>query len=84
MFVVDTDVSNVGVKEALSQYGMDRTTVRCRVNDVLIELHGGLSRGHLGVNKNLDTVRHRHRLQSRNNVEKCCQQCDTCAAIQGP
>jgi hypothetical protein len=26
-FGVDTDGSNVGVKEVLSQYGMDRTTV---------------------------------------------------------
>jgi hypothetical protein len=44
---------------------------RSRVNDVLTELHGGLSGGHLGVNKTLDKVQQRYYwLQGRNDVEK--------------
>jgi hypothetical protein len=40
----------------------------------------------LGVNKTLDKVRQRYyyRLQARNDVEKWCRQCDTCAPSRGP
>jgi hypothetical protein len=58
---------------------------RRRVNDKLTKLHGGPSGGHLGVNKALDKVWKRYYwLQARNDVEKWCQQCDTCAANCGP
>jgi hypothetical protein len=57
---------------------------RSRVNDVLTEQHGGPS-GHLGVNMTLNKVRQRYYwLQTRNDVEKWCRQCDTCAASCGP
>jgi hypothetical protein len=56
-----------------------------RVNNVLNKPHGGLSGGHLSVNKTLYKVWQRYyRLQARNNAEKWCQQCDTCAASSGP
>jgi hypothetical protein len=55
-----------------------------RVNDLLTELHGGSSGGHLGVNKTFNKVRQRYYwLQARNDVEKWCQQCDTCAVSRG-
>jgi hypothetical protein len=58
---------------------------RSRVQDVLTELHGGPSGGHLGVNKTLNKVRQRfYWLQARADVEKWCRQCDTCAASRGP
>jgi hypothetical protein len=41
------------------------------VNDVLTELHGGPSGGHMVVKNILDEVRQRyHWLQARNDVEK--------------
>jgi hypothetical protein len=44
---------------------------RRKVKDVLAELHGGPSGGHLGVSKTMDKVRQRYYwLQARNNVEK--------------
>jgi hypothetical protein len=63
------------------QYKIVQTVLpQSRVN-VLTELHGRWSGGHLGVNKTLDMVRQRYYwLQVRNNVENWCQQCDTCAA----
>jgi hypothetical protein len=58
---------------------------RSRVKDVLTELHGEPSGGHLGVSKTVGKVRQRYYwLQPRNNVEKWCRQCDTCAASLGP
>jgi hypothetical protein len=46
---------------------------------------GGPSGGHLGVNKTLDKVRQRYYwLHSRNDVERWCLECDTCAASRGP
>jgi hypothetical protein len=63
---------------------------RSRVKDVLAELHGGSSGGHLGVNKPLDKVRQKYcRVQAKSN-QHCflpgpwCRQCDTCAASRGP
>jgi hypothetical protein len=44
---------------------------RCRMNDVLTELHGGPSGGHVGVNNTLDEVWQKYYwLQARNSVEK--------------
>jgi hypothetical protein len=55
------------------------------MKDVLTELHGEPSGVHLGVNKTLDKIREIYYwLQAINNVEKWCQQCDTCAASHGP
>jgi hypothetical protein len=52
---------------------------------MLTELHGGLSQGHLGVNKTLGKAWQRYYwLQTRNNVEKWCRQWDTCAASPSP
>jgi hypothetical protein len=51
--------------------------LRCKVKETLGELQGGSSEGSLGDNKPLDKVR----LASlRNDAERCCQLCDTCAA----
>jgi hypothetical protein len=59
--------------------------LRSRVSDVLTELYGGPSGGHLGVNKILDKNLQKYFwLQARNNVEEWCRQCDTCAARRGP
>jgi hypothetical protein len=55
------------------------------MNDVLPELHGGWSEGHLGVKKTLNKVWQRYYwLQARNDVEMWCRQCDTCAASRCP
>jgi hypothetical protein len=51
-----------------------------KVKELLAELYGGLSGGHLGVNKILDKVRQRHYwLHSWSDIERWCHQCDTCA-----
>jgi hypothetical protein len=58
---------------------------RSKVKEVLTELHGGPSGGHLGVNKTMDKIRQRYYwLHSMSDVERWCQQCDTCAASRGP
>jgi hypothetical protein len=52
---------------------------------MLVELNSALSGGHVGVNRTLDKVRQRYYwLQARNNVEKWCPHCVTCAASRGP
>jgi hypothetical protein len=56
-----------------------------RVNDMLTKLHNGPSGCHLGVNKTLNKVWQRcYWLQARNDVEKWCWKCDTCAASHSP
>jgi hypothetical protein len=58
---------------------------RSKIMEVLAEMHGGPSGGHLGVNKTIDKVRWRYYwLYMRGDVERWCQQCDTCAASRGP
>jgi hypothetical protein len=58
---------------------------RSKVEDVLTELHGGPSGGHLGVSKTLNKIRQRYYgLQARNGIETWCRQCDVCAASRGP
>jgi hypothetical protein len=55
-----------------------------RVNDVLTQLHGRLSGGHLDVNKTLNKVQQMYYwLQARNAVKKRCWQCDIFAASCG-
>jgi hypothetical protein len=59
--------------------------LRSRINDVLTELHGGPSGGHLRINRILNKVRERYySLQAKNDVERWCQKCDICAASRGP
>jgi hypothetical protein len=58
---------------------------RSKVKEVLTEMHGWPSGGHLGVNKTLAKVRQRYYwLHSRDDVESWCRQCDTCGASRGP
>ena len=58
---------------------------RSRVKEVLEELHGGTSGGHLGVNKTIDRVRERfYWLHMRQDVEDWCRRCSSCAASKGP
>jgi hypothetical protein len=58
---------------------------RSRVKDVLTELHGGSSGGHLGVNKTLNKVRQWYRwLQARDDIDSWCRLCDICAASRSP
>jgi hypothetical protein len=56
-----------------------------KVEEVLTELHGGASGGHLGANKTMNKVRQRYYwLRLRDDVERWCRQCDACAASRGP
>jgi hypothetical protein len=56
-----------------------------KVKEVLTEMQGSTSGGHVGVNKTIDKVRQRYYcLHLRGDVESSCQQCDTCAASRGP
>lgn len=55
------------------------------VPKVLEEVHGGSSGAHLGVNKTLGKVRERfYWVHCREDVEKWCRKCSTCAATKGP
>jgi hypothetical protein len=61
-----------------------RVLLENKVKEVLAELHGGHS-GHVGGNKTLDKIRQWFSwLYLRRDVERWCQQCDTCAASQCP
>ena len=56
-----------------------------KMKEVLAVMHGGTTGGHLGANKIIDKVRQRYYwLHLRGDVERFCQQCDTCAASRGP
>jgi hypothetical protein len=58
---------------------------RGKVKEVLAEMRGGPSGGHLGVKKALDNVWQRYYwLHLKGDVERLCQQCDTCVASRGP
>jgi hypothetical protein len=55
------------------------------VKEALAEMHGDTSGRHLGTNKTIDKVRQRYYwLHLRDDVERWCQQCDTCVASRGP
>jgi hypothetical protein len=56
-----------------------------KVKKVLAKLRGVPLGGHLGVNKTLDKVRQwYYQLNSRSNIERWYQKCDTCTASGGP
>jgi hypothetical protein len=56
-----------------------------KVKEVLTEMHAGPSGGHFGVSKILDKVKQRYYwLQSRDDVRRWRQQCETCATRRGP
>jgi hypothetical protein len=58
---------------------------RSKAKKVLTEMREGPSGGHFGVNKTFDKVKQWYYwLHSRDDVERWCQQCDTCAASRGP
>jgi hypothetical protein len=83
-------VARDGVLERLweSAHGRTKTAQvvipRSKVKEVLTEMHGGPSGGHFGVNNTLAKVKQRYYwLHSRDDVERWCQQCDTCAASRG-
>jgi hypothetical protein len=51
------------------------------VTEILVQLTGGS----LGVNKTLDNVRQWYYwLHARTDIERWCQQCDTCAPVEVP
>jgi hypothetical protein len=57
---------------------------RGKVKQVLTEMHGEPSGGHLGANKTLDKVRQRYYwLHLKGDLKRRCQQCDTCAPSRG-
>ena len=50
-----------------------------KVKEVLAEMHGGTSGGHLGVNKIIDKIWQRYYwLHLRGDVERFCKRCDLC------
>jgi hypothetical protein len=55
-----------------------------KVKDMLTELHREPSGSHLGINKTLNLWQRFYRLQARSDIEKWCQECDTCAASRSP
>jgi hypothetical protein len=58
---------------------------RSREKDVLSELHGGPSGGHVGVGKTLNKARQNYYwLQARNDIEKWCRQCNAYAPSRCP
>jgi hypothetical protein len=62
--------------------GWDRKALR---KEVLAERHGVISRGHLGTNNAIYKVRqHHYWWHLRGDIERGCQQCDTCAIRLGP
>jgi hypothetical protein len=80
-----------GVLERLWESADGRTKtaqvviIRDKVKEVLTEIHGGPSEGRFGVNKTLAKVKQQYYwLHLKDDVERWCQQCDTCAASRGP
>jgi predicted aspartyl protease len=58
---------------------------KCRVKEVLQEIHGGTSGAHFGVNKTLGKIRERfYWVNARDDIETWCRKCATCAASKGP
>ena len=58
---------------------------RNKVAQVLEEIHGGKSGGHLGVNKTINKARERfYWVNYCDDVKAWCRQCDKCAASKGP
>ena len=68
-----------------SKHRMQTVIPRSRTTEILDEMHGGPSGGHLGVNKTLDKTRERfYWLHVREDVESWCRRCNTCASVKGP
>jgi hypothetical protein len=65
---------------------MAQIVIPCsKLKEVLVEMHGATSGGHLGTNKTIDKIRQRYYwLHLRGDIERWCQQCNTCAISQGP
>jgi hypothetical protein len=58
---------------------------KCRVKEVLQEIHGGTSGAHFGVNKTLGKIRERfYWVNARDDIETWYRKCATCAASKGP
>jgi hypothetical protein len=59
---------------------------KCRVKEVLQEIHGGTSGAHFGVvSKTLGKIRERlYRVNARDDIESWCRKCATCAASKEP
>jgi hypothetical protein len=58
---------------------------KCRVKEVLQEIHGGTSGAHFGVNKTLGKIRERfYRVNARDDIESWCRKCATCAGSKRP
>ncbi|KAI5753631.1 hypothetical protein M8J77_001985 [Diaphorina citri] len=56
-----------------------------RVKEVLEEFHGGVTGGHLGINKTLDKLRERfYWLHMKQDVEDWIRRCSNCAGSKGP
>lgn len=67
------------------QIRMQLLVPKKRVKMLLTEMHGGISGGHLGINKTIEKVRHRfYWPQCRQDVEEFCRTCDDCGATKGP
>jgi hypothetical protein len=57
---------------------------QCKAEEILTELHGGPSGGHLGVNKTLNKLRQRYFwLQARHDIEEWYCRCKPNAASHG-
>jgi len=79
-----------GVQERLweSAEGKEKTAQivipHSNMKEVLAEMHGDTSGGHLGVNKIIDKIRQRYYwLHLRGDVERFRKRCDTSAASRG-
>lgn len=54
-------------------------------HNLVREMHGGTTSGHLGVKKTLSRLRQRfYWLEMRKDVQEWCRVCDTCNAKKGP
>jgi hypothetical protein len=58
---------------------------KCRVKEVLQEIHGDTSGAHFAMNKTLGKIRERfYRVNARDDIETWCRNYATCAASKGP
>lgn len=68
-----------------SKYVMQIVVPKSRTTDVLQEMHGGPTGGHMGMNKTLDRIRSKfYWVHARSDVENWCRNCTVCAAVKGP
>ena len=58
---------------------------KCRVPDVLKEIHDGSGGGHFGVNRTVERLRQRfYWVNSKEDVKEWCKKCVVCAGSNGP